>query len=165
MPGGLASRVILELQPDETHACFCGEIASSASRAMEAHLSISPWAWPLLLAASDKPIICNDGLARCVYAVSESDLGDQLHLPRTHARARDLPEMTGPDQLVRQGKRGVIENIGSIRAEVELNPLRNRKYLVERHVHCIQARSIYDVSPHIAKCSRRRSRKGINVEP
>src|SRR5579884_2483451 len=98
---------------------------------------------------------------------SEPYFGDEFHLPGTHAGngTRDLSKVTRPNQLIRQCERRMIQHVRGIRAEIEFHVLRNREYLVQRHIYGVQARPVYDVPSHIAERTRSWSRKGIHVEP
>ena len=85
----------------------------------------------------------------CIRPLLEPELRDQLHLARAHAGTADAADMTRSDRLIRQGERRVVEQIGGVGAEVQIEPLCESERLVERRVYGAQFRPVYDVSPHV----------------
>ena len=62
---------------------------------------------------------------------SKQDFSNQLHLASGHTDPVDLSDMTRADQVIRQGERWMIDDIGGVGAEVQFRSLRKSKRLVE----------------------------------
>ena len=62
---------------------------------------------------------------------SKLDLGNQLHLASAHTDPVDLSDMTRADQVIRQGERWMVDDIGGVGAEVQFHSLHKSKRLVE----------------------------------
>jgi len=111
-------------------------------------------AMPIKRGSVAAPLFCR---ILCLLVELEPDLQDKLHLTSTHAGAGDPADVARADQIIRQGKRWMVGDVGSIGAKVQLHTLRNIKYLVKRHVDGAQFRTDYGVSPIRSQPSQRPS--------
>src|SRR5690348_2582209 len=96
---------------------------------------------------------------------SEHEFADEHQIAPTDGGARDLPDMPRTNRRIRLGKRGMVQEIGRVYAEIERCTFPDRKRLMNRGVHHVHARSVDAVAPHVTKCSGRWGRVGAGVKP
>src|SRR6185503_18662272 len=91
-------------------------------------------------------------------------LHSKLDVPRLACRG-DSPKRRRAQEIVGQVEVWMIEEIEGLSAKLNARPLRQRRVLHQRRIDRLITRTVDDVSPGIAKRSRRRKRKSTRVEP
>jgi hypothetical protein len=103
-------------------------------------------------------------LVNAFGVMSEQQLQPKLNVARV-AGGGDSAEGWGAEEVVRQIKVWVVEEVEGFGAELKFHAFRKICVLYKRCVHALEAWSLKNVSPGVAECSRSRECERGGVEP